>query len=92
MARVTHQAAILTTFFYKKGKASERTRKSTISVTKRKMKDMQEVFEAFYRVKDRHKKRPHTIAKNITYQLKRIKRNPPSLDTIKRYLEEEKLT
>ena len=91
LARVAYETAVSSSDHYRKGKGSERIRKSTFTISKKKQKSMQEVFEAFYRVEDRSKKKPHTIAREIRSQLGKIKKAPPSVETIKRYLKKEKL-
>jgi hypothetical protein len=66
----------------------DRTRKSTKQIRKGKSKRKQEVIETYYTISDREALTPHRIANMIK---ERIGKNAPSIDTIKRYLREDKL-
>jgi len=72
------------------GKEIFRIKRGQTRLKKTKADKMQPVLEAYYRI-DKNGMKPHRIATTIKEYLESIQKNPPSIDTIKRYLKEEKL-
>jgi predicted RNA-binding protein with RPS1 domain len=72
------------------GKYNFRIKRSKTRLEKTKADKMQPVLEAYYKI-DKDGMKPHRIATTIKEYLESMQKNPPSIDTIKRYLKEENL-
>ncbi len=77
----------------RKGVGFDRILKSTQTIVKKKAEKKQMILEEYYRIKADERKgmSKHKKATTIQKKLGKIYQDPPSLSTIKRYLEEENL-
>ena len=92
LAAVKLGASIKTFSFHLKisGKKTFRIKKGQKKLKRKKADRKQPVIEEYHRI-DKTGMKPHRIATTIKENLEKWQRDVPSVDTIKRYLKEEKL-